>query len=130
MRNKIRRILSNDNADREDLFIEKGLAYLSKTSVLEAGRFVLDQLLLEWRSYTEQMKEADKYLSSGAEDAPAKEAEARAVLDTIPGAGRETCRRPLPGSRAYRRGSSRRRHRLGHSSTGPAAMCERPPRCA
>jgi len=87
VRNKIRRILSNYNADREDLFTEKGLAYLSKTSVLEADRFVLDQLLSEWRSYTEQMKEADKRLSSFAKDAPAKEAEARAVLDTIPGVG-------------------------------------------
>ncbi len=87
VRNKIRRILSNYNADREDLFTEKGLAYLSKTSVLEADRFVLDQLVSEWRSYTEQMKEADKRLSSFAKDAPAKETEARAVLDTIPGVG-------------------------------------------
>jgi len=87
VRNKIRRILSNYNADRADLFTEEGLAYLSKVSVLEADRFVLDQLVSEWRSYTEQMKEADKRLSSFAKDAPAKEAEARAILDTIPGVG-------------------------------------------
>lgn len=87
VRNKIRRVVSNYNADREDLFTEAGLAYLSKTSVLEADRFVLDQLLSEWRSYTEQMKEADKRLNEFAAEAPAHEAEARAILGTIPGVG-------------------------------------------
>jgi transposase len=87
VRNKIRRVMSNYNADREDLFTEAGLAYLSKTSVLEADRFVLDQLLSEWRSYTEQMQEADKRLAEFAAEAPVKEAEARAILDTIPGVG-------------------------------------------
>ncbi len=87
VRNKIRRVLSNYNADREDLFTEAGLAYLSKTSVLLADRFVLDQLLLEWRSYTEQMKEADQRLAEFAAEAPAHEAEARAILGTIPGVG-------------------------------------------
>lgn len=87
MRNKIRRVLSNYNADREDLFTEAGLACLSKTSVLQADRFVLDPLLLEWRSYTEQMKEADQRLGEFAAEAPAHEAEARAILGTIPGVG-------------------------------------------
>jgi transposase len=87
VRNKIRRVVSNYNADREDLFTEAGLAYLSRTSVLEADRFVLDQLLSEWRSYTEQMKEADKRLNEFAAEAPAHEAEARAILGTIPGVG-------------------------------------------
>jgi transposase len=87
VRNKIRRILSNYNADREDLFTEMGLVYLSKTAVLEADRFVLDQLLVELRTYTQQLAEADKRLEAFAQEAPAKEAEARAILDTIPGVG-------------------------------------------
>jgi transposase len=82
VRNKIRRILSNYNADREDLFTEAGLVYLSKTVVLEADRFVLDQLTLEWRAYTAQLAETDRRLRAFA-----KEAEARAILDTIPGVG-------------------------------------------
>ena len=87
VRNKIRRIMSNYNADREDLFTEAGLVYLSKTAVLEADRFVLDQLLVEWRMYTEQLAAADKRLAEFAQEAPVKEAEARAILDTIPGVG-------------------------------------------
>ncbi|UCC32284.1 MAG: IS110 family transposase [Phycisphaerales bacterium] len=87
VRNKIRRILSNYNADREDLFTEMGLVYLSKTAVLEADRFVLDQLTLEWQTYTQQLAEADKRLEAFAKEAPVKEAEARAILDTISGVG-------------------------------------------
>jgi transposase len=87
VRNKIRRIASNYNADREDLFSEAGLVYLGKLSVVEADRFVLDQLLEELAAYTRQLKEADKRLEVFATDAPEKEAEARAILDTIPQVG-------------------------------------------
>ena len=87
VRNKIRRILSNYNADREDLFTEMGLVYLSKTAVLEADRFVLDQLTLEWQTYTQQLAEVDKRLQAFAKEAPVREAEARAILDTIPSVG-------------------------------------------
>jgi transposase len=87
VRNKIRRILSNYNADREDLFTEAGLVYLTKTAVLEADRFVLNQLLVEWRVYTQQLVEADQRLKAFAKEAPVKEAEARAILDTIPEVG-------------------------------------------
>jgi len=87
VRNKIRRVLSNYNADREDLFSEAGLAYLGKVSVVEADRFVLDQLVEEWGTYTRQLKEVDQRLQAFAQEAPVKEAEARAILDTIPGVG-------------------------------------------
>ena len=87
VRNKIRRILSNYNADREDLFTEAGLVYLNKTAVIEADRFVLDQLLGEWRTYTEQLKEVDKRLHAFAQEAPVQEAEAREILDSIPTVG-------------------------------------------
>jgi transposase len=87
VRNKIRRILSNYNADRDDLFTEAGLVYLSKTAVLEVDQFVLDQLLVEWQTYTEQLAAADKRLKSFAQGAPVREAEARAILDTIPQVG-------------------------------------------
>jgi len=87
LRNKIRRILSNYNADREDLFTEAGLAYLSKAAVVEADRFVLDQLLEQWRMCTAHLKEMDKRLDAFAQEAPAEEGEAHAILDTIPGVG-------------------------------------------
>lgn len=87
VRNKVRRIMSNYNADREDLFTEAGLKYLSKTSVIDADRFVLDQLILEWRIYQEQLKGVDRRLEAFAKEAPTKEAEARAILETIPAVG-------------------------------------------
>jgi transposase len=87
VRNKIRRILSNYNADRKDLFTEEGLVYLNKTSVIKADRFVLDDLIKEWETYTTQLKGADEHLAAFAKEAPAREAEARAILDTISGVG-------------------------------------------
>jgi transposase len=84
VRNKMRRILSNYNADRKDLFSEAGLEYVSKLAVLDADRFVLDQLLVEFRVYTQQLKDADRRLEAFAEAAPAAEAAAREVLATIP----------------------------------------------
>ncbi len=87
VRNKIRRILSDYNADRKDLFTKVGLAYLRKIQVSQAGRFVLDQLTEEWAQFTQRLQALEKQLRMFAADAPAHEAEARAVLNTIPGVG-------------------------------------------
>ena len=86
-RNKIRRILSDYNADRKDLFSRAGLLYLSEVKVSAADRFVLDQLREEWEQYTRQLEAVDKALRQFAATAPQHEAEARAVLDTIPAVG-------------------------------------------
>ena len=85
--NKIRGILSNYNADREDLFTEAGLEYLSKAAVVEADRLVIEQLTAEFHLHSQQLNEADKRLAELATEAPTREAEARAVLSTIPGVG-------------------------------------------
>jgi len=89
-RNKIRRILSNYNADRSDLFTAKGWNYLAKISVSSSDRFVLDQLRAEWEHHDRQLGAVDKQLREFAKSAPAHEAEARAVLETIPGVGTVT----------------------------------------
>jgi transposase len=90
VRNKIRRILSDYNADREDLFTKAGLAYLSRLPVVETDRFLLEQLREEWQQHRERLAKIDKQLRQFAADAPVAEAEARAVLDTIPGVGAVT----------------------------------------
>ncbi len=87
VRNKIRRILSDYNADRLDLFTLTGLAYLAEVAVMEADRFVLDQLTQEWQQHRDRLKKIDAELRTFAANAPVAEAEARAVLDTIPGVG-------------------------------------------
>jgi transposase len=86
-RNKIRRILSNYNADRQELFTRQGLAYLQHVKISAADRMVVDQLRAEWTQYTDQLKAIEQQLMQFAASAPPAEAEARAVLDTIPGVG-------------------------------------------
>jgi transposase len=87
VRTKIHRVLSNYNADRKDLFTVRGLTYLAKVRVSAADRFVLDQLHEQWELYGRQLKAVEQRLREFAASAPACEAEARTVLDTIPGVG-------------------------------------------
>jgi transposase len=84
---KVRRIVSDYNADRPDLLKEAGLAALKELPLLAADRFVVDRLLKQWRSYEKQRQEADRQLKAFARQAPIREAEARAVLLSIPGVG-------------------------------------------
>jgi transposase len=86
-KNKIRRILSNYNADRQDLFSAQGLGYLQDVQVSAADRCVLQQLQALWEQLEEQRAALDRHLRAFAKQAPAAEAEARAVLQTIPGVG-------------------------------------------
>lgn len=84
---KIRRVVSDYNADRPNLFTKAGLAYLDKLEISAADRFVVSQLLENWRAFTCQLKEINTELRSFGASAPPKEAEARALLNTIPGVG-------------------------------------------
>jgi transposase len=90
VKNKIRRLVSNYNADRPDLFHEEGLAYLEKLALAPADRFILKQLLELWEYLEKQLQALDKELATFAKKGPTAEAEARAVLRTIPGVGAVT----------------------------------------
>jgi transposase len=90
VKNKLRRILSDYNADRKDLFSAEGLAYLAEAKVSPADRFVLDQLRDLWEYLEDQLTAIDKELRAFARKAPAREAEARAVLASIPAVGEVT----------------------------------------
>jgi transposase len=87
VKNKMRRVLSDYNADRRDLFSVQGQAYLLETKVSAADRFVLDQLYQHWQHLEKQRRAADKALRDFAKTAPVAEAEARAALATIPEVG-------------------------------------------
>lgn len=87
---KIRRILADHNADRRDLFSDAGLKYLAAIELPATERFVVEQLLDEWRHHETQLRAMAKQLQAFAKKAPAKEAEARAVLQSIPGIGTVT----------------------------------------
>jgi transposase len=87
VKNKIRRILSNYNADQKDLFTQEGFEYLAEIEVSAADRFTLDQLTEHYFLFKKHLVAGDKQLRKFAAAASAAEMEARAVLASIPGVG-------------------------------------------
>lgn len=87
VKTKIRRMLSNYNVDRSNLFSRSGLEYLAEVKVSAADRFVLEQLIEEWQQHHRRLLAIQKQLRAFAKQAPAAEREARAVLETIPTVG-------------------------------------------
>jgi transposase len=87
LKNKMRRIAADYNADRRDLFTAAGWEALRKVALRDADRFVLEQLYATWRHLEDQVLELAKRLKEFAAQAPAREAEARAKLRTVPGVG-------------------------------------------
>jgi transposase len=87
LKNKMRRIASDYNADRKDLFSAAGWESLEGAGLSASDRFVLDQLHAQWCALEAQVRELGKRLKEFAAKAPAREAEARAKLGTIGGVG-------------------------------------------
>jgi transposase len=84
---KMRRIASDYNADRKDLFTAAGWSSLGKVVLRASDRFVLDQLHAAWQHLEGQLRDLAKRLKEFAKAAPPREAEARAKLRTAPGVG-------------------------------------------
>jgi transposase len=88
LKNKMRRVFSNYNADRKNLFTKEGWQTALKTAKLSAAdRFVVDQLRVQLRALELQIRKLSQRLNKFAAEAPPREAEARAKLETIPGVG-------------------------------------------
>ena len=87
LKNRIRHVLADYNADRPDLFTREGVEYMRKVTLLAADRFVLEGLLKELSLYYEQIRAVEKQLHEFAKAAPPEQAAARKLLDTIPGVG-------------------------------------------
>ena len=87
IRTKIRRILSDYNADRPDLFTVEGLEYLAKVKLSAADRFAVEQLLAEFEFQHTQLRALAAELKKFVAQAPIAEAEARDLLHSIPGVG-------------------------------------------
>jgi transposase len=90
VRCRIRRILSNYNADRPDLFTIAGLEYLQTVSLSSADRLVVNQLFEEWGQHRRRLMRMDQELKAFAKRAPVAEVEARTVLKSIPYFGQVT----------------------------------------
>jgi transposase len=88
---KLRRIMSDYNADRRDLFSANlGRKYTKQLALSDADRFVVGQLWADHEHYVKQLDELGSMLKEFAKKAPHREKEARAVLKTIPGVGAVT----------------------------------------
>jgi transposase len=87
VRCRIRAILSDYNADRKDLFTIGGLLSIKEMPLDPEDRFVVDSLITEWWSLRDQLHQINQRLREFAAQAPPAEAEARAVLSTIPKVG-------------------------------------------
>lgn len=87
VRNKIRRILSDYNLDRSDLFTEVGQAWLKTAEVSDVDRFCLDQLVSEWTGLIEHLRAVDQKIREFAKSGSDQEQFDRALLRTIPGVG-------------------------------------------
>jgi transposase len=84
---QIRRVLSNYNADRRDVFTAAGAEYLQSLKLSNADRFVLNQYLADLAYKKKNLEAAKKELRNFAATGPAKDREIRAVLRSTPGVG-------------------------------------------
>lgn len=88
VKNKIRRVLSDYNADRKDLFsARQGLGYIESLPLDDADRFVINQLWAEYLAHAAQIRDLGARIKAFVAEAPVREQEARAVLKTIPYVG-------------------------------------------
>lgn len=92
VKNRIRRILSNYNADFQGLFsVGARREGRHMPACLSASdRFVVTQLWKEFDFHLEQTEAVEQAIRKLAASAPIPEAQARAVLHTIPGVGEVT----------------------------------------
>lgn len=87
VKNRMRRVLADYNADVKSLFTAKGLDYLARAPLSPADRFAIDQMTEELHFGRAQLQAAEARLKRFAEDSPAREREQRALLRSVPGIG-------------------------------------------
>lgn len=90
IKNTMRGMLTRYNADRESLFTVVGREYAAKLDLLKEEKWVTDDLWEDLDDNLARLKKLDKRLEEFAKTAPVREAEARAVLATMPGVGSVT----------------------------------------
>jgi transposase len=88
VRSQIRHLLSNSNADRNDLFSAQcGPADLKEVPLSDVDQLVIKQLWAEGLDHVAQRLAVTKKIKAFAAQASQREAEARALLQTAPGVG-------------------------------------------
>ncbi len=87
LKNRLRHLLSHDNADVKHLFSQEGQTHLDALVLSAADRFAVEQLRQGWRFFDGQLRAMDQQLRQFARSASVAEREARQVLETIPCVG-------------------------------------------
>jgi transposase len=87
LRNKVRRLVSDYNADRRDLFSRGQAAYLAALPLSDTDRFLVTQLLQQREAVQGPRAELTRRLRGFARGASAAEARSRRRLRSVPGVG-------------------------------------------
>lgn len=87
VKNRMRRMMSNYNADRKDLFSRIGREAIRNFPFSPADQFAMTQMSHEFEFMHEQLQEANRELKAFAKKAPLREQQYRELLQTIPGVG-------------------------------------------
>lgn len=83
-------LLTRYNAAQENLFTKLGRKQAAKLTLLQQDRWVLGDRWEDFDQSTQRLEKVDARLSEFAATAPVAEAEARAVLASMPGVGAVT----------------------------------------
>ncbi|MBK8913310.1 MAG: transposase [Phycisphaerales bacterium] len=136
IKNRIRHVAAEYNADRRDLFTSESLKYLRGLKLDPVDRWLVQRLLRELKLYRDELKAVDRQLAAFARTAAGRRSgppcaagfdSGRRTGDArdVPGGGRragafrlaeeaDQLRRPAPGQRE----SAGRRHDLGITHSG------------
>ena len=87
VKNRMRRIMSNYNADRNDLFSRVGQEAIRAFPFSPADRFAISQMSAELEFLHGQLLEANRELKTFAKNSPVRERQYRDLLQSIPGVG-------------------------------------------
>jgi len=93
VKNRIRHVLADHNADLPGLFGTRGISHagqlhLQKLTLTATEQYLLDQLLTELAFFGEQVKELEAQLNKFAQQATVREQEARKLLASVCGVGK------------------------------------------
>jgi len=87
VKNKLRHILADYNADVRELFTERGREYLTQVPLSDADRFRVRLLSEELDQHVRRRNRTDRKLRQFARRGPVAEQEARRILQSIPYVG-------------------------------------------
>jgi transposase len=90
VRIKVRRVLSDYNADRRDLFARGGRDHIAAVPLSDSDRFIVDQLLMQPATFEARLAELRTRLRQFAAAGPEAEQHHRQVLRSVSGVGEVT----------------------------------------